>query len=84
MIVMKHEIAYRLNGKNHKAHSSLVVNGESQQLTAMSKTVGLPMAIASKLILQGKIKSRGVQIPLAREFYEPILKELAKYGVKFE
>ena len=84
MIVMKHEITYKLNGKNLKAHSSLVVKGESQQLTAMSKTVGLPMAIATKLILKGKIKSKGVQMPLSSEFYKPILKELVKYGVKFE
>ncbi len=84
MIVMKHEIVYKLNGRSHKVHSSLVVKGETQQLTAMSKTVGLPLAIATKLILKGKIKSRGVQIPIAREFYEPILKELTKYEVKFE
>ncbi len=83
MIIMKHEIAYELNGKMQKSTASLVVKGETQQLTAMSKTVGLPLAIAVKLILKGKIKSRGVQIPLAKEFYDPILKELAKFGVRF-
>lgn len=83
-IVMKHEISYKLNNKVYKEESSLVVNGESQTLTAMAKTVGLPMAIAAKLLLQGKIKARGVQIPLSREFYEPILKELQKYGVTFQ
>ncbi len=83
MIVMKHEIKYVLNKKNHQIDSTLIVKGENQQLTAMAKTVGLPLAIATKLILKGKIKARGVQIPLAQEFYEPILKELAKYGVKF-
>ncbi len=82
-IVMKHEITYTLKGKNLQEHAYLVVNGENQQLTAMAKTVGLPMGIAVKLILQGKIKSRGVQIPLNREFYEPILAELATYGVQF-
>jgi saccharopine dehydrogenase-like NADP-dependent oxidoreductase len=82
-IVMKHEISYKLKGKIYYENASLIVNGESQQLTAMAKTVGLPMAIAAKLLLQGKIKSRGVQIPITKEFYEPILLELEKYGVKF-
>lgn len=84
MIVMKHEIGYQWNAKNFKSHSSLVVMGESQKFTAMAKTVGLPMAIATKLILKGKIKSRGVQMPLAKEFYVPILKELSRFGIKFE
>ncbi|OYU94295.1 MAG: saccharopine dehydrogenase [Bacteroidetes bacterium B1(2017)] len=83
-IVMKHELTYLQDNKLKQAHSYLVVNGENQVLTAMAKTVGLPMAIATKLILQGKIKARGVQIPLSREFYEPILKELESFGVKFE
>lgn len=83
-IVMKHEISYYLNNKLMHDHAYLVVDGENQTLTAMSKTVGLPMAIATKLILQNKIKSRGVQIPLSREFYEPILKELNKYGIAFK
>ena len=83
-IVMKHEISYYLNNKLLHDHAYLVVDGENQTLTAMAKTVGLPMAIATKLILQNKIKSRGVQIPLSREFYEPILKELNKYGIAFK
>ncbi|MDZ4668161.1 MAG: saccharopine dehydrogenase C-terminal domain-containing protein [bacterium] len=82
-IVMHHQISYTRNKKVHTIHSSLFVDGESQTLTAMAKTVGLPLAIATKLILQGKIKSRGVQIPLNREFYEPILNELETYGIKF-
>lgn len=82
-IVMHHQISYVLNNKVHEVKSSLIVDGESNSLTAMSKTVGLPLAIATKLILQGKIKSRGVQIPLSREFYEPILHELELNGIQF-
>ncbi len=83
MIVMQHQLTYSLNGKTKKRISSLVVKGENEVYTAMAKTVGLPMAIAVKLILQNKIKARGVVIPLTREFYEPILKELKKYGIEF-
>jgi saccharopine dehydrogenase-like NADP-dependent oxidoreductase len=82
MIVMKHEITYKLGSKIQKADSTLVVKGEDEVYTAMSKTVGLPLAIATKLILQGKIKSRGVQMPISEEFYKPILKELEKFGVR--
>lgn len=83
LIVMKHEIIYQFEGKKFKKESSLIVKGENETYTAMAKTVGLPMAIAAKLILQNKIKSRGVVMPVAKEFYEPILKELKKYNVVF-
>ncbi len=49
---------------------------------AMAKTVGLPLAIAAKLLLQGKIKSRGVVIPVVKEIYEPVLAELAEFGIR--
>lgn len=84
MIVMHHEIAYEMDHKSWEATSSLIVKGEDEVLTAMAKTVGLPMAIAAKLILQGKIKARGVQIPLAPELYLPILDELSQYGISFK
>jgi len=83
MIVMKHEIAFELNNKNKKINSTLVVKGEDKTYTAMAKTVGLPMAIACKLILQNKIKAKGVQIPITTEFYKPILAELALNGIEF-
>ena len=83
MIVMKHEIGFELNNKKQKINSTLVVKGEDKTYTAMAKTVGLPMAIACKLILQNKIKAKGVQIPITAEFYKPILAELAKNGIEF-
>ncbi len=83
MIVMQHEFEYALAGKNKKIVSSLVVKGEDQTYTAMAKTVGLPLAISAKLILQGKIKARGVTIPTTKEIYEPVLAELETLGVRF-
>jgi saccharopine dehydrogenase (NADP+, L-glutamate forming) len=83
MIVMKHEIAFILNNKKQKVCSSLIVKGEDKTYTAMAKTVGLPMAIACKLILQNKIKAKGVCLPITEEFYKPILAELNKFGVQF-
>ena len=83
MIVMQHLFGYEMNGKNHQIESSLIVLGENQTYTAMAKTVGLPVAIAALKILKGEIKTPGVQLPITKEVYEPILKELENYGIKF-
>ncbi|MDQ3046208.1 MAG: saccharopine dehydrogenase NADP-binding domain-containing protein [Bacteroidota bacterium] len=84
MIVMQHQFEYRIKGQTRKILSSLVVKGDDQIYTAMAKTVGLPLAITAKLILQGKISARGVVIPVLKEIYLPVLAELKTYGVKFE
>jgi saccharopine dehydrogenase-like NADP-dependent oxidoreductase len=83
MIVMLHEIGYHINGKEHSVRSSLVVKGENNLRTAMAKTVGLPLGIAAKLILNGKIRLTGLHIPTHAEIYEPVLKELEHHDVKF-
>jgi len=83
MIVMQHLFGFEMDGKKHQIESSLIVEGENQTYTAMAKTVGLPMAIAALNILKGEIKTPGVQIPISKEVYEPILKELEHHGIKF-
>ncbi len=84
MIVMYHKLGYELDGKKKQIDSKMVCIGEDQTYTAMAKTVGLPVAMAALLILNGKIKTRGVQIPIREEVYLPILKELEEYGVVFK
>ena len=76
MILMQHQFHYILQGEEKNLHSSLVLEGKDQTHTAMSMTVGLPVAIATKLILQGKIQLSGVQIPVKKEVYRPVLEEL--------
>jgi saccharopine dehydrogenase-like NADP-dependent oxidoreductase len=83
MVVMHHEIGYRLNDKDEQITSTLVVKGENNLHTAMAKTVGLPLGIAAKLILQDKIHVRGLQIPIIPEIYEPVLSELKKEQIIF-
>jgi len=83
MIVMYHKFGYVLDGKKHQSDSTMVAIGENQIYTAMAKTVGLPVAIATVAILNKKITTPGVQIPINREVYEPILKELETYGISF-
>lgn len=83
MIVMQHLFGYEKEGKKEQIESSLIVLGENQNYTAMSKTVGLPLAIATLKILNGEITKPGVQIPIAKEVYQPILKELKNHGIEF-
>ncbi|MBL7726884.1 MAG: saccharopine dehydrogenase NADP-binding domain-containing protein [Dinghuibacter sp.] len=85
MIVMMHEIEYRLPGEttNRYLGSSLVVLGEDALRTAMAKTVGLPLGIAAKLVLQGVIQKAGVHIPVTSDIYTPVMAELATHGIVF-
>lgn len=83
MIVMQHQFEYLQKGELKKLNSSLLVFGDDPVYTSMAKTVGLPVAIATKLILNGKITSLGVKIPTGKDIYIPVLKELEKYGVNF-
>lgn len=83
MIVMYHKFGYELNSEKKQIDANMVVTGESQTHTAMAKTVGLPVAIATLLILNKKITTPGVQIPIKKEVYKPILKELQDYGIHF-
>jgi len=83
IIVMLHEIGYELNGEIKTINSSLVVKGEDSLRTAMAKTVGLPLGIAAKLILEEKIKLKGLHIPTHKDIYEPVLEELKQHAVVF-
>lgn len=83
MIIMLHEIEYSVNETNKKTTSCLMVKGEDRLHTAMAKTVGLPLAIAAKLILENKISLTGLHIPVIPEIYSPVLKELEINGIKF-
>lgn len=84
MIVMYHKFGYELNGEKKQIDSTMVCIGDDQTYTAMAKTVGLPLAMAALQILNGNIKTPGVQLPIKKEVYEPILKELETYGVIFK
>jgi saccharopine dehydrogenase-like NADP-dependent oxidoreductase len=83
MIVMYHKFGYELDGKERQIDSTMVCLGDDQTYTAMAKTVGLPVAIATLQILNGNIKTPGVQIPIKKEVYLPLLKELESFGVVF-
>jgi saccharopine dehydrogenase (NADP+, L-glutamate forming) len=80
---MLHEIGYRKEGQDRKITSQLVVTGDDSRSTAMAKTVGLPLAMAALLLLQEKIRLRGMQIPTHPDIYTPVLQALKKEGIAF-
>lgn len=84
MIVMQHKFVYELNQKVKKIHASMIVYGEDQVHTAMSITVGIPVALASKMILTGEISGlSGVHVPTLKSIYEPVMKALEDFKIKF-
>jgi len=84
MIVMYHKFGYELDGEKKQIDSTMVHIGEDQAKTAMAKTVGLPVAMATIMILNGEIKTPGVQLPIRKEVYGPLLSKLEEYGIKFK
>jgi saccharopine dehydrogenase-like NADP-dependent oxidoreductase len=84
MIVMYHKVGYEKDSKHKEIKSWLVFIGKDQKYTAMSDTVGLPLGIFTKYLLRGDISLKGVQYPIQKEVYEPVLNELEEYGISFK
>ncbi len=83
MIVMYHKFGYEIDGVQKQIDSKMVCIGDDQTYTAMAKTVGLPVAMATMLILNGKITKAGVQLPISKDIYLPILEQLEQHGIVF-
>jgi saccharopine dehydrogenase-like NADP-dependent oxidoreductase len=83
LVMMLHEIEYTIDDKKYKSTASMIVTGEDDAHTAMAKTVGLPLGIAAKLILDGTINQKGLLIPVNKEIYIPVLEILNQYGIFF-
>ncbi|MDX2430194.1 MAG: saccharopine dehydrogenase C-terminal domain-containing protein [Bacteroides sp.] len=83
MIVMQHQFDFILKDKHFKRYSTMVFIGKDTEQTAMSMTVGLPLAIVAKQILTGQFNEPGVQLPITPAIYDPVLEELKEYGIQF-
>jgi len=85
MIVMYHKFGYTMprTEETLQIDSTMVCIGDDALHTGMAKTVGLPVGIITLKILKGEITTPGVQMPLAKEVYEPVLKELEEFGIIF-
>ena len=84
MVVMQHEIEYMHKGRKTKLTSTMVIKGENRERSAMAKTVGLPMGILARLVLNKKVTPPiGVHIPSMPAVYRPVLAELEDHGIEF-
>ena len=84
MIVMWHRFRYRdAEGNNRVRTSHLVHIGEDETHTAMSLTVGLPLALAARMWVRGEWNGTGVLLPTAPDLYGPLLKGLEAEGIAF-
>ncbi|MDF1573880.1 MAG: saccharopine dehydrogenase C-terminal domain-containing protein [Bacteroidales bacterium] len=83
MIVMQHQFDFEKGGISKKRFSTMVCIGEDIKNTAMSITVGLPLAMVARRILEGTYQGTGVRLPIEPEIYNPVLEELATYGIRF-
>jgi len=83
LLVMQHIFDFEANGERKRIISSMTYEGLDRENTAMSYTVGTPLAIATKLLAKGKIQLKGIHIPTTPELYNPILTELENLGVRF-
>lgn len=84
MIVMWHHFRWSVEGQHQELQASLVVEGNDPTDTAMARTVGLPIAMACKLVLNDVIAERGVMLPLKPAIYVPVLNELEELGITFK
>ena len=84
MIAMIHKYEYQDENLRYLTQSYMVTIGEDRVKTAMARTVGYPVGIGARLLLEGKINTKGVTIPTIKEVYEPTLKELEDFGIVFK
>jgi saccharopine dehydrogenase-like NADP-dependent oxidoreductase len=82
-VVMYHRIGYTLNQEQSILHSTMKLAGKDPVRTAMSATVGLPLAMGVELILTGAVSETGVVIPVTKEWYEPVLEKLVGQRIVF-
>ncbi|MEM6380685.1 MAG: saccharopine dehydrogenase C-terminal domain-containing protein [Bacteroidota bacterium] len=83
-LIIHFEITYELNGQKRRRKSTMMLDGEDTLNTAMAKTLGLPIAMVLKLLMHGKIESKGAGVSVSPQVYEPVLQELESYGIQFK
>ncbi|KAF6275762.1 aminoadipate-semialdehyde synthase [Rhinolophus ferrumequinum] len=82
MIVMRDSFGIRHpSGHLENKTIDLVVYGDVKGFSAMAKTVGLPTAMAAKMLLDGEIQAKGLIGPFSKEIYRPILERIKAEGI---
>jgi len=84
MLVMQHEFVVEYSDRTERITATMIDYGIPNGDSSMSRLVGLPAAIAARMVLQEEIRLTGVHTPVLPEIYEPVLAELARLDVSFE
>ena len=87
MVVLVHELDVEYPDTERspeRIRSTLVVEGEAGGVTAMARSVGLPVIIAVKLLLAGELTLTGSLIPTHPSIYAPILQRIKRAGLRFK
>lgn len=84
MVLMYHRLIYQKNNTRYLAEGIMRLEGKNKEKTAISDTVGLPLAIGARLIFEGKFNQAGIHRPTHPDLYQPILRELAQHGITME
>jgi saccharopine dehydrogenase-like NADP-dependent oxidoreductase len=84
MIILHNELIVEFDSRIEKRIATMKVEGRPFGHSAMARAVSLPAAIASRLILEGAIRAKGVLKPISAEIYKPVLAELVENGYKFD
>jgi len=84
LLVLQHQFIAEFPDHKERITSTMIDFGIPNGDSSMNRTVGLPAAVGVRMILEGKIKARGVLVPVLPEIYEPALVELQRLGLRFE
>ncbi len=84
MLVMHHEFVAEYPDRKEAITSTMLDFGIPNGDTSMSRTVGLPAAIATRMILEGTITRKGVLVPVTPDIYNPVMAELEKMDIGFK
>jgi saccharopine dehydrogenase-like NADP-dependent oxidoreductase len=82
LLVQHHEFIAEYPGKKEMITSTMVDLGIPNGDSSMARTVSLPAAIATKLVVTDVIQLTGVHIPVIPEIYNPVLAELETMNIK--
>ena len=85
MLLQRHDLTFTYPEDRKETVTAIMVDyGIPGGDSSMARTVSLPAAIGVRMILEGKITLRGVQIPILPDIYVPVLDELETLGITFE
>ena len=83
MLLLQHTFVAEYSDRRERITSTMVDFGIPGGDSSMNRTVGLPAAVVTRFVLEGRFFQPGVVVPVMPELYEPVLDELQRLGISF-